>query len=106
MTISFRRPATRHLATAATVSALALAGITPALASAVQDAYHAHTRLCLKLFFADKPAHDIQCLPNMSTGSPAHAGGDGGSPAPVPVIVPAPPVVPPVVVPPVVPVAI
>lgn len=72
--------------------------VAPASASEIQDAYRAHTKQCLRLFFSDKPAHDIQCLPN-NMPSPAALGGSSGNPpivaAPV-VAPPAPPVTPPI----------
>ena len=82
------------LAVAAT--ATLLSGAAPASASEIQDAYYAHTRACLKLFFSDKAAHSAQCLPNNSPNIPAHAGSGGPVPVPPPVVV-VPPPPPPVV---------
>ena len=94
----------RAAATAAAFAGLASASVMPASASAIQEAYYAHTRVCVSLLFNDKPAHTLQCLPNNSPSTPAHDGGGGGN-LPVvapPVVVAAPVVVAPVVAPPVV----
>ncbi|WP_200940285.1 hypothetical protein [Devosia sp. Root436] len=78
-----------HLAVAAAAT-LAAASALPVSASEIQDAYRAHTRLCIGLFFTDKDAHTELCLPNTSGNSPAHETSGG------PVVAPPPP--PPVVV--------
>jgi len=85
-----------HLAVAAAATLVSAASL-PVSASEIQDAYRAHTALCIGLFFTDKDAHTEQCLPNMSGNIPAHETSAG----PVVVIVPPPhPPPPPVVTPP------
>lgn len=86
----------RAVATAAAFAGLASAAVMPVSASAIQEAYYAHTKVCVRLLFNDKPAHNRQCLPNNSPNIPAHDGGNGGN---LPVVV-APIIAAPVVAPP------
>lgn len=41
----------------------------PASASDTQDAYYAHHRMCVELFFTDREAHAENCLPSRITPS-------------------------------------
>lgn len=98
-----RRPLSAVLAA---IAAMASSVALPVTASEIQDAYHAHFKQCLRLFFNDKPAHDVECLPNTMPDIPANSGSGGGSvqtrdgkPIVVPVVTP-PVVTPPVVTPP------
>lgn len=97
MAKSVRRRGPVNLALAATAVTMAAGSVMPTTASPIQDAYYAHTELCIDLLFNDKAAHNAQCLPNSSSNSPAYAGGGGSD---VPLVVAPPPVVvlPPVVV--------
>lgn len=105
MTTPSHRTRSIRIAAAAAVTTLASANVMPASASAIQDAYYAHTRLCLGLLLSDKPAHNDQCLPNTSANPPANDGSGGPAvpfgvaPAAVVVLPPPPPPPPPVVVP-------
>lgn len=98
MANTIRRSGSVNLAFAATAATMAMGSVMPAGASPVQEAYRAHTALCIGLLFNDKPAHTAQCLPNGSGNSPAHAGGSSDfqptpvvfAPPPPPVVAPAP----------------
>jgi|SRR5215217_1432327 len=55
----------RRVAAAATTAVSLVAGASvPAQSSEIQRAYYEHTRHCLDLFFTNKPAHNVECLPN------------------------------------------
>lgn len=88
----------RAVVAATTVVSLAAGAAAPAQASEIQDAYIAHTRHCIGLFFTDKDAHTAQCLPNTSPDLPASMLKTGRVVVPPVVVVPPPP--PPPVVPP------